>query len=322
MSAPTLVLSQHFAEQYATDLRGIAPRATVVTHAANGTWSADAAAAEVVYLSSDMWRTPMARTVIAALALWPQLRWVHTSSAGVDSPAFAALLARGVTVTNAAGVNGGVIAQHVLALMLSHARRLAELANAQQQHEWRRLECAELAAARVVIVGLGGIGAEVARLCNAFGMTVCGVRRGADPVPHVDELIRPADLAGRLPLADYVVLACPLTAATRGLINETTLGQMKPSAYLVNVARGPVVDAGALDAALRAGVIAGAALDVFDREPLPEDSPLWSTPNLVISPHIAGSSPHNAERNARFFLRNLARFVDDQPLANVVRDLE
>jgi phosphoglycerate dehydrogenase-like enzyme len=265
-----------------------------------------------------MWRTIMGREVLRRLPDLPKLDWVHTSSAGIDHPSFGKLLERGVTLTNAAGVNGGVIAQHVLALMLAHARRLHTYASFQSWRIFHRLECDELDGATVLVIGLGGIGREVARLSAAFNMRVLGVRQRPEPVPHVDRLIAPPDLPAALPEADFLVLACPLTDATRGLINAQALVRMKPSAYLINVARGPVVDAAALTEALRERRIAGAALDVFDREPLPPDSPLWSAPNLTITPHTAGSSPLNPERNARFFLANLARYVRGEPLANLV----
>jgi phosphoglycerate dehydrogenase-like enzyme len=153
-------------------------------------------------------------------------------------------------------------------------------------------------------------------------MRVIGVRRRPDAVPGVERVVAPSTFLETLAEADYLVLACPLTDATRGLINAQALAAMKPGAYLVNVARGPVVDPNALNVALRDAQIGGAALDVFDHEPLPEDSPLWSAPNLTITPHSAGSSPHNPERNARFFLANLRRYVHGEPLENVVTAIE
>jgi phosphoglycerate dehydrogenase-like enzyme len=307
------------ADTYADALRAAAPGARVLTHSPAAVWTGNPEEATVAYLSSDMWRTRMAREVLVGVAGWPALDWFHTSSAGVDHPSFGKLLERGVTVTNAAGVNGGVIAQHVLALMLGHARRLDQYRAFQARTEWARLECDELAGATALIVGLGGIGSAVARLCQAFEMRVIGVRRSVDrPAPNVDRLAPPGEFREVLPAADFLVLACPLTEATRGLIDEAALAAMKPAAYLVNVARGPVVDAAALDRALREGRLGGAALDEFDREPLPADSPLWTTPHLTITPHSASSSPANPERNARFFIENLARYVRGEPLRNVV----
>jgi phosphoglycerate dehydrogenase-like enzyme len=316
---PVLALSEHLATTYADALRAAAPDARIITHSPDATWTGSPEEATVAFVSSDMWRTRMARDVLVGVAGWPSILWFHTSSAGVDHPSFGKLLAQGVTVTNAAGVNGGVIAQHVLALMLSHARRLDTYRAFQREVRWERLELDELAGATVLVVGLGGIGSVVARLCKAFEMQVIGVRRSVGTLaPNVDRLVSPQQVSDALPEADFVVLACPLTDATRGLINDAALATMKPSAYLVNIARGPVVDSVALDRALRNGRIAGAALDVFDREPLPADSPLWTCPNLTITPHSAGSSPANPARNARFFIENLARYVRGEPLLNVV----
>jgi phosphoglycerate dehydrogenase-like enzyme len=321
-SPPVLALSEAFVHAYAEEIHAAAPEAHIVSHRPDGVWSGDAGATTAVYLSSDMWRTPMAREVLRAMVDWPRLAWAHTSSAGVDHPSFAALLSRGVTVTNAAGVNGGVIAQHVLALMLAQARRLDRYRALQSERAWQRLDCEELAGATAFVIGLGGIGRPVARLSAAFGMRVVGMRRSPEPIPCVDTIVPPSALHAALAIADYVVLACPLTEATRHLIDERALGAMKPSAYLINVARGGVVQTAALEAALQEERIAGAALDVFDHEPLPADSRLWQIPNLTITPHTAGSSPHNAERNARFFLDNLRRFAGREPLINVVTEIE
>lgn len=322
LAVPALILSRTFATTYAADLFEAAPGCRLILHDPDNSWDGDADEGTVLYLSSDMWRTPMARTILQRLPAFPGLRWVHSSAAGVDHPSFAALLARGVAVTNAAGVAGPTIAQHVLALMLAHARRLSAYRSFQEQRQWQRLEAEELTGATALVVGLGGIGAEVARLCSVFGMRVLGVRRRADKLPHVDAVHDLAALPGLLPLADYVVLACPLTDATRGLINADAFTRMKPTAYLVNVARGPVVDTAALELALRDGAIAGAGLDVFDREPLPEDSGLWTAPNVTITPHTATSSPHQPARNARFFLTNLSRYTRGEPLVNVVTSVE
>jgi phosphoglycerate dehydrogenase-like enzyme len=321
-ASPCLLLSDHFATRYAAELTQSTPHATVTRHYLDGSWDAGAEQATVVYMSSDMWFNTSGRDMLRRLPELPDLAWAHTSSAGVDNPSFGKLLARGVRLTNAAGVNGGVIAQHVLALMLSHARKLDLYSRFQSWRIYNRLQCGELYGGTVLVVGLGGIGKEVARLCAAFNMHVIGVRQRQDPVAHVDRLVTPDAFAAVLPEADFVVLACPLTDATRGLINAEALARMRPSSYVVNVARGPVVDAGALAAALHERRIAGAALDVFDREPLPPDSPLWSAPNLTITPHTAGSSPLNPERNARFFLANLARYVRGEPLENLVTSVE
>ncbi|MFN8559254.1 MAG: D-2-hydroxyacid dehydrogenase [Dehalococcoidia bacterium] len=274
--------------------------------------------ASVGHVSSDMWHRPTTRALLDLIADLPALEWVHTSSAGVEGRAFRRLLERGVLLTNGSGANSAAIAHHVLALMLSHARRLPEYHAQQGQRVWKRLDGDELTDTTALIIGLGGIGRRVARLCHAFDMRTIGIRRQSESMPEVDRLLPPGELRAALAEADYVVLACPLTDETRGLIDAVALATMKPTAYLINVARGPVVVTEALVAALHGRAIGGAAVDVFDREPLPADSPLWDAPNLTLTPHAAGSSPYNPLRNAEAFLDNLQRFVAGQPLHNVV----
>ncbi|MGI8550290.1 MAG: D-2-hydroxyacid dehydrogenase [Dehalococcoidia bacterium] len=321
-SAPVLILSAHFAERYGDELAAAAPDAAIVRHDTDGRWDGDPDTGTIGLMSSDMWATGMAPRVLEQFAEMKSLRWLQTSSAGVDRPVYARLLARGVILTNRGSHNSIPVAQHVLALMLARARRLSEYRELQAERLWKRLAADELTEATVLIVGLGDIGREVARLCRVFGMRVLGMRRRAAPDPLLDEVL-PADrLREVLPRADYVVLACPLTEATRGLIDAGALAAMKPTAYLINVARGPVVDAQALAAALHAGCIGGAALDVFTPEPLPADSPLWSVPNLTITPHGAASSPLGPERGARNFLDNLARYVRGESLQNLVLSVE
>jgi phosphoglycerate dehydrogenase-like enzyme len=202
-------------------------------------------------------------------------------------------------------------------MLLRHARRLPEFEANQREHAWQRVECDELTGKTLVVVGVGGIGREVARLASAFGMRVLGVRRSPGPEPHVEALYPPERLAEVLPQADYLVLACPLTRETRGLINAERLALLTPDAYLVNIARGGVVVEAALIEALRAGRLAGAALDVFEQEPLPPESPLWSLPNVIVTPHNSAASPRTLDRGAAIFLDNLRRFAANEPLRGV-----
>ena len=315
---PVIVLSDTFATEYASDLAAAAPNAQIVRYRLDGTWDGDPRSGTVAFFSPDMWRTGPGLVLLDWMLEWPMLEWLQMSSAGVEYPSLTRLLANGVTLTNVAGVNSAPIGQHVLGLMLAHARRLYRFHDFQRAQTWDRIECDELTDAVALVVGLGGIGREVARLCKAVGMRVIGIRRRSGFVPDVDD-VRPATaLRDTLPLADYVVLACPLTAETRGLIDAAALSVMKPSAYLLNVARGPVIDTSALTAALRDRRIAGAALDVFNNEPLPVESPLWSLPSLTITPHVADRSPLSWPRTNRFFLANLFRYVRGEPLANTV----
>ena len=247
-----------------------------------------------------------------------KLKWFHTFSAGVDSPAFQTLIDRGTLLTNSSGASAKSIAQYALAMMLYRAKRIGDWREQQRLREWAPLRTDELTGRTVRIVGTGAIGGETARLARAFGMRVIGVRRSARRTRHVDEQITPRGLLGALARSNYVVLACPLTRETAGMIGERELKAMKPDATLINVARGGIVDEPALVRALQEGWIGGACLDVFAREPLPAESELWDMPNVVISPHNAGFSPLNMERVMAIFLDNLDRYARGKPLRNRV----
>jgi phosphoglycerate dehydrogenase-like enzyme len=253
------------------------------------------------------------------LAVAPAVRWVHTPSAGVEHLLTPTTLAHDITLTNSAGVHAIPIAESVLAFMLSHARGLPAYRAAQAEGRWaRNLELAELYEKTVLILGIGGIGQAIAERAAAFGMRVWGSRRTERPTPHAERVVTGAAWRDLLPEADYVVVATPLTPETKGLVDAAAMALMHPRAYLINIARGSLVDEAALAEALRAGRIAGAALDTFEQEPLPPDSPLWQLPNLTITPHATANSPRMRERQIALFIDNLRRFRGNQPLRNVV----
>ena len=250
----------------------------------------------------------------------PRLRWVQLTHAGAENVP-AALIEAGVTFTTGAGISSKPIAEWVLACMLMFAKGWPELFRDQQARRYRRFMPREFEGMTVGIVGMGTIGSEVARLAKAFGCRVVGMRRScterrADA--PADECVPPADLDYLLAQSDFVVLAAALTEETRGLLAAREFGVMRPSAYLLNVARGALVDEAALFEALRAGTIAGAALDVFAREPLPADSPLWDLDNVILTPHIAGGTDRYHERATELFCANLQRYIAGEPLANVL----
>ena len=255
-----------------------------------------------------------------------RLRWMHSASAGVDDCLFPALIDSAVVLTNSTGVHAVCIPEHVLGQMLVLARNFHAALRVQQRGEWNRFEVIafgsgvrELDGSALAILGAGPIGASLARRAAALGMRVRVLRR--DPTRAVDgaEAVCGADrLHELLGWADFVVLSVPLTAETRGMIGERELRAMRSDAFLINIARGEVVDEEALVRCLRAGGLAGAALDVFSQEPLPAGHPLWSLPNVVLTPHISGYTRTYFDRVLAVFEDNLDRYLRGRPLRNVV----
>jgi glyoxylate/hydroxypyruvate reductase A len=245
-----------------------------------------------------------------------RLRWVQVMGAGVDAVLTPAL-PRGVVVTRTPGIFGPWMAEYVLGWALSITQRTATYREAQRARRWLGdLIPHRLAGQTMVVIGLGDIGRSVARTAHAVGITVIGVSRSGRSVRGVDKVYRTRDLVRALGMADWVVLTVPLTETTRGLIGRRELAAMRPSAWLVNVARGAVVDDAALREALGTGRIGGAILDVFTTEPLPADDGLWTLPNVVVTPHISG--PSTPDEIAPIFEDNLARFRSGRPLRHVV----
>lgn len=317
-----IVVSARVAKEYGARIRAADPDARLIVLSARdgrAAWKGDPAKAEVCCLSADFWQDLELRAVaLPQLFRLEHLRWFHSFSAGVDAPVFQVIIDRGATLTNSSGASAPSIAQHVLAMMLYHCRRLGEMREQQARRAWLPLPADELTGKTAGIVGTGAIGSEVARLAKACGMTVLGTRRTPKRTRHVDEVLPPGRLRQVLRRADFLILACPLTKDTDGLIGAAELRAMKPGAALINIARGRVVDEPALVEALRSGALAAAYLDVFAAEPLPPESPLWDLPNVVITPHNSGSSSLNMERSMAIFLENLARLVAGRKLKNIV----
>ncbi|MCL6640825.1 MAG: D-2-hydroxyacid dehydrogenase [Candidatus Rokubacteria bacterium] len=247
-----------------------------------------------------------------------RLRWIQLTSAGAEQllPARAAL--RDVVVTNTRGIHADAMADYALGVMVMLRWDFPRLLRAQAGRVWEPRLAVPLAGATVGVVGLGAIGSEIARRARAFGMHVIGIKRTPGGGEPGIEVVTAGRLREVLPRCDFVVLAVPITPATRHLLGSAELAAMKPGACLVNIARGPVVDEAALVAALRAGRLGGAALDVFEEEPLPARHPLWSLPNVTLTPHVAGEPAHYARRVADVFLDNLGRWRRGEPLRNVV----
>ncbi len=252
----------------------------------------------------------------------PNLRWYQQWGAGADwLSRHPELEARDFTLTNASGVHAINISEHIFAFLLAFARDLPRAFDAQAAGEWRRQGDAvfELAGKTMLLVGVGAIGRHTAHLAAAFGMRVWGIRR--NPGRAVEGVERMGDMARLhdwLPEADFVVLTAPLTPETRHMFDEAALRRMKPTAYLVNIGRGGTVDEAALVRGLQEGWLAGAGLDVFEQEPLPADSPLWTLPNVIITAHYSGATPEYHHRAMGIFLDNLRRYVQGEELRNVV----
>jgi phosphoglycerate dehydrogenase-like enzyme len=255
-------------------------------------------------------------------ALWPalrQLRWIHSRPAGVDRLLFPELVESGIPLTNSRGVFSGALAEWVLAAVLFFAKDLGRLRRSQAEGRWDPFEPQMLRGRTAGILGLGDIGRACARLLRAAGMHTLGLRRtDAGRDPDVDELMAPGDLTSLLGRAQALVVALPLTPQTHRLLGAREMGAMRSDAVLINVGRGAVVDEGALVDALRAGTIRGAALDVFEQEPLAPGHPFFALDQVLLSPHSADQVAGWREEASAVFLENLRRFRDGRPLLNPV----
>jgi phosphoglycerate dehydrogenase-like enzyme len=251
----------------------------------------------------------------------PNLKWIQLTSAGADRLLNSGFIQQGVTVTTVSGLHATPIGEFVIQSILMIAKRAPQYIRSQQRREWARFMPRELYGATVGIVGIGNIGMEVGRLAKVFGCRVIATKRSAtssESTPYADEILPPSELPRLLAESDYVVLSMPLTPETRGMIGEKELRAMKPTAALVNIARGPVVVEDALLRALRENWIVAAALDVFDQEPLPPDSPFWDMENVIVSPHISGGTEIYNVRAVDIFCDNLRRRLAGEPLRNIV----
>jgi len=255
------------------------------------------------------------------------LRWIHAPTAAVHQFLFPEFVASDVVLTNSTEVHGPVVAEHVMALIFALAKKIPRAAMFQQKRVWGQeaiwnegAHPREIAGATLGLIGVGGIGRRVAQMASALGMRVIAVREHTEQgrPEGVDTVFSMSELDQLLRQSDYVVVAVPLTNATHGLINATRLAAMKAEAYLINVGRGAQVDEMALAEALRTRRIAGAALDVFEKEPLPADSPLWRLESLLITPHTAGLTEKLWRRHYELFSDNLRRYFAGQPLRSAV----
>lgn len=273
-------------------------------------WSALLARAEIAF--DFDWREParMPRTA-------PNLRWVQATSSGIgEFLVKTGLAASDITFTTASGIHAAPLAEFAMLGLLYFLREMPMLQRMKREHRWERYTSRSAEGSRVLVVGLGSVGRAIAAACRAFGMEVWGLRRSGPPVEGITREIRRDELTEAVGEVDAVVMACPLTPETRGMLGRREIEAMRPGAVLVNVARGTVVDETAMIEALAAGRLGGAALDVAAKEPLPKDNPLWDLENVIISPHSASTVAAENGRIVDIFLDNLARYLDGRPLRN------
>jgi len=324
------ILSARYRSRDLERIRAAAPGARLVSVSIEGLADGPLDDVEVMlrgWLTSDAFD----RLLIRA----PHLSWVHSATSGVDRALTPASRARGLVVTNARGVFSRPIAEYVLMMILSVSRKLPQLLELQRERTWQPLEGAELRDVTIGIVGLGSIGRAVGSLSTAFGCRVVAVRRRAEAGTssatgegdrdlaafgelRLDRIGGPETLPELLAESDFIVLAAPLTPETHEMINARTLAMVKPGAWLINVARGRLIDERALLRALRDGPLGGAVLDTFHDEPLPADSPFYDEPNVIVTPHTSWSSGRVLDRSVELFCDNLRRFATGEPLLNVV----
>jgi len=323
------ILSARYRSRDLERIRAAAPGARIVMVSVEGLADGPLDDVEVMlrgWLSSEAFDRLLARA--------PRLTWVHSATSGVERALTPASRERGLLVTNARGVFSRPIAEYVLMMILAVSRRLPQLLELQRERTWQPLEGAELRDVTVGIVGLGSIGRAVAALASSFGCRIVAVRRHSerevaqpaaadDEAPAIaqlrlDRVGGPETLPELLAESDFVVLAAPLTPETEDLINADTLAMIKPGAWLINVARGRLVDERALLRALRDGELGGAVLDTFRDEPLPPMSSFYDLPNVIVTPHTAWSSGRVLDRSVELFCDNLRRFASGDVLLNVV----
>jgi len=302
----TIVCLQPFSEEQRAAIRSAAPGCTIIFGRTADLRDDDYREAEIIF----GWD---AKVRDIALQQGTKLRWVQSWSSGIDTLPLPLLEERGILLTDASGVHARSVSETAIAMMLGLSRGIASAVRNQQSGVWESpASLTEMNGSTVVIVGAGEIGREVARIARAFDMRVVAVRRSAGPMAEADAVYDTSHLDDALREADYVVNILPLTGETRHLFQAERFAVMKSGAYFINVGRGATVRTDDLVRALTDGRIAGAGLDVFEQEPLPADHPLWSLPNVILTPHNAGGmTVRNTERLVRLFASNLAAYLSD-----------
>ena len=324
-----MLLSKSFVEKYGRQLDQVARRIKLkpeILHLPDDPQArlaqADCDRIEVTMQSRDVRFSDHFKSFGEALIAAPQLQWAHFHSTAIEQHVFVApLLSRGVKLTTSAGTNSEPVVHTAIMGLLMLARRFPRWLDAQRRHAWEPMRGADvppdLRGQTMIVVGLGNIGREIAQFSQALGMHVIGIRRTPKSAGDtLDEIHPPSALGELLPRCQWLVLACPYTKETHHLVNADTLAKLPRGAALINVARGRVCDEPAVVAALQSGRLGCAYLDVFEKEPLPPESPLWSMPNVIATPHNAAVSAGNERRAAELFLVNLEKWARGEPLLN------
>ena len=277
--------------------------------------TADEAQPEAAWANHEVFGSPAARTFMVALLKSQALKWVQSAAAGFDNPVFGQIVQKGAKLSTSHGQALGM-AEYVLWGVIDHFQHGPERRKAQAERAWRRVAFREILGSQWLIIGFGAIGQAVAQRAKGFGAKVTGVRRNQSPHELADAIAPMSAIPDLLPQADVVVLCTPLTADTRHLVDARFLAAMKPASVIVNVGRGGLVDEPALLAALDAGKPEHAVLDVFETEPLPEESPFWSHARVTLTPHASGITSGQWSRNETLFLENLKRYLSGQSVLN------
>lgn len=284
---------------------------------------ADCRRLDIAYFSEDVF-PDFSRQFFSAVRKAPNLKWLHVFNAGVDHPIYTEMLERGIRLTTSSGSTAEPIAQTAITGLLMLARNFPHWLAAQRRHQWNPMRAPDvprdLKGQTALILGLGSIGNEIARLARTLGLRVIGVRRsGGKPGDQVDELHPVTALDELLPRAEWLIVSCPLTLETRGMIAAPLLAKLPTGARVINISRGEIIDESALVEALQQGHVAGAYLDVFEKEPLPPDSRLWDMHNVIVTPHNSAAAAGNEARVNEIFIDNLGRWMRGMQLVNEVR---
>jgi D-2-hydroxyacid dehydrogenase (NADP+) len=249
-----------------------------------------------------------------------KLRWVQSIGVGFETMLYPEMIDSDVVITNTAGAYDSVIGEHAMAHILAHTRGIVGHEQNRKDRKWtREVPVMQIDGLTACVLGLGSIGRAICKRLHAFGLKVIAVDVQAETPPEgVDQVVRPDGMLDAVATADFVVVALPLVEATEGIVNAECFDRMKDTAYVINIARGPLINQADLIEALQSGKIAGAGLDVFETEPLPEDNPLWDMPNVSFTPHIASQCDEGNHNIKNIFTDNLRRFANEEPLNNII----